>query len=181
MKPAELNKTGESFDIKNSRTIPASDMPEIGDIFGKTEKKEKTEKKNATTKDLKKKAEDLPVKEVKQTKPAKSVQKSKTTSKTNLESAKNAIRDLHKELDAEEKSSFSKNELQEIRRNHYEELSASDIKKRAQNALKRKDLAARITKYESSKKNYRYTHIDTDNFELCRALSRCITNCHSLL
>ncbi|MCR5775720.1 MAG: hypothetical protein K6G42_11610, partial [Lachnospiraceae bacterium] len=173
------------FEVKRTQSMPELNffgMDSFGDwnIISK-EEQEETKPVIITTKTLKKKAEKIPVlipakavksekvkdtEKKKKTEKAKEAEKSKkkdSITKEELESAKSTIRDLHKELEKEEKAHFSGKAYKNINRNYYGALSASDIKKRAQEALVRKKNAQDITEYEAAHKKgnrYDFTHID---------------------
>lgn len=109
---------------------------------GMSETKKRT--KPATAAELKKKSENIPVIVPKQ--------------------AKDMIRDLHTQLSEEEKQYFEGPRLENIHRKRYDTMSASDIKKRAENALKRQKNARDILEFEKSGKGRKigYSHIDKE-------------------
>ncbi|MBQ9444400.1 MAG: hypothetical protein IJU43_08895 [Lachnospiraceae bacterium] len=161
------HKTVEDiFDVKRSDTRPQIPDPSAPGAEKKTSAKDKSANKQpVTVGDLKEKASNVPV-----TVPKKSAkttgQTNKTTSKKKeLDSVKNTIRDLHMGLEAEEEQVFSENDRGKVRRKRYASLSASDIKKRAENALKRRQNAQGIMEYDAThtgENRYKFTRIDKE-------------------
>lgn len=159
--------TGEAQEIKRSKTFNEVNTTVVEDILDIPQNKsafmkkgpdllnKKTSaKKQVTAKDLKKKAETIPVKVPK---------KKKKEEERNA--AKAEILRLHKELEAEEGAHLSG---ENIDRNYLAALSESDIDKRAKEAVKREKNALGIEEYE---RNHRpgnradYVHIDKETLK----------------
>ena len=143
-------KIEDLFDVPRSKTVKdiGADGAEIG--------QEQKEKAPATIEDLKDKAKDIPV----------VIPMKKAKAKTGLQQAKDTMHDLHVELEAEEEQTLTDEERRNIRRKKYASLSASDIEKRAKNALKRRMCAQGIMKYDSKNagKEIEYTHVGKKTF-----------------
>ena len=134
--------------IQRSNTFDFEDMVKTGE----TDTVKKTGKAKAGIKDVKKKAEKLPVKVPKV--------------KSELDIAKDRIRELHLELEAEE-NNLPGNYSAVINRKRYSDLSESDIKKRAQKALEREKNAGKIKEYENGQADEEpeYSHIDRETLK----------------
>lgn len=164
IKIEKISNPNDDFDIPKPAVQPEANL-----------KNKSTKKKSVTTKDLKNKAKNIPVlgKTIEEEDKTKAVSGTKTASKKTkaekkqeLEAAKSKLRTLHKNLEKEEKLYFEDEEYRNINRNYYDGLSASDIKKRAENAIKRKENAAAIREYEAKHKlhnRYEFGHLDKDS------------------
>ena len=131
--------------IKRASTMKQKGHPDINtDLFGKDAHKEKNKPEILT--ELKEKAESIPVL---------------------VPDVKDILRELHANLAAEEETSFSKVMQGQIHRNRYDSLSASDIKKRAKAAVKRRENAQKIMEYDAARADavMEYTHIDQETLK----------------
>jgi hypothetical protein len=81
-----------------------------------------------------------------------------------LEREKSAeeIEIIHKDLEKEESKAFNEDEIGEINRKRFATLSESDIKKRVDAALKRKENAAKIAELEAETKLGEWKHVSHD-------------------
>ncbi len=156
--------SGINFDIfeKNMTKVMVGSDNKAGDKTENKEKDELKEKKVVTTAALKEKA-----KRIKVLIPAKAVKTKadKALYKSQLENAKNEMRDLHRELEQEEKKVFKSDDVKDIKRKRYASLSASDIEKRAKEAVERSVNAQTIAKYEAAHKTrnrFEFSHIDKE-------------------
>ena len=159
--------TGEAQDIKKIRSSKdlAMDLGKNLESEKKKDLKESGQKKaqkTVNTAELKEKAGKVPV-----LMPKKKTKKEKAAdAKKELNDAKAVIKDMHTSLKAEELKHFSKSQYQNINRNYYENLSESDIKKRAEKALERKKNAQGIMEYEAAhvEAERKYAHLTREVF-----------------
>ena len=147
----EIHQPAQDQDVvKRSGTLDFS-APGLSLNQNEAEKNKKAAGKVTGIQTLKKKTENIPV-----VVPAK-----KRAKKGAYEEEKDKIRELHETLENEEKTAFNTGGFK-ISRNRYTSLSASDLKKRAEAAKKRKNNAAKIVKYDTAhaKDEQEYTRID---------------------
>ena len=158
---------GEDLDIKKIHSSKDLTM-DLGKNLESEKKKDlkesgqKKAQKTVNTAELKEKAGKVPV-----LMPKKKTKKEKAAdAKKELNDAKAVIKDMHTSLKAEELKHFSKSQYQNINRNYYENLSESDIKKRAEKALERKKNAQGIMEYEAAhvETERKYAHLSREAF-----------------
>ena len=150
---AEIVKPVDDLIIQRTHTEP--------DMMAQGANKTSSKKQDATGV-LKAVASKIPVEVPKKKKEA----SSKAEQKNELEKTKEELRALHKQLGSAESEAFPMgHSYGNISRTRYERMSASDIEKRAKNAIKRKHNAKVIEKYEKDHKagnRYKFTHIDKE-------------------